>query len=62
MMRWSAIVSRHKIADKLGAKHSMISPTGIHVSNTIDDDFTFIYEDQEVDVSIPLCRNGINYG
>jgi len=50
-------VSRHKIAEKLGAKHSTeISPTAIHVSNTIDDDFTFIYEDQEVDVLIPLLQ------
>ena len=50
-------VSRHKIAEKLGAKHSSeISPTAIHVSNTIDDDFTFIYEDQEVDVLIPLLQ------
>jgi CBS domain-containing protein len=50
-------VSRHKIAEKLGAKHSSeISPTAIHVSNMIDDDFTFIYEDQEVDVLIPLLQ------
>ncbi len=50
-------VSRHKIAEKLGAKHSSeVSPTAIHVSNTIDDDFTFIYEDQEVDVLIPLLQ------
>jgi predicted transcriptional regulator len=50
-------VSRHKMAEKLGAKHSSeISPTAIHVSNTIDDDFTFIYEDQEVDVLIPLLQ------
>jgi CBS domain-containing protein len=50
-------VSRYKIAEKLGAKHSSeISPTAIHVSNTIDDDFTFIYEDQEIDVLIPLLQ------
>jgi len=50
-------VSRHKIAEKLGAKHSSeVSPTTIRVSNTIDDDFTFIYEDQEVDVLIPLLQ------
>jgi len=50
-------VSRHKIVEKLGAKHSSeVSPTGIHVSNTIDDDFTFIYDDQEVDVLIPLLQ------
>jgi CBS domain-containing protein len=50
-------VSRHKIVEKLGAKHSSeVSPTAIHVSNTIDDDFTFIYDDQEVDVLIPLLQ------
>lgn len=47
-------VSRHKMAEKLGAKHSSeVAPTAIHVSNTIDDDFTFIYDDQEIDVLIP---------
>lgn len=50
-------VSRHKIVEKLGAKHSSeVSPTAIHVSNTIDDDFTFIYDDQEIDVLIPLLQ------
>lgn len=50
-------VSRHKMAEKLGAKHSSeVAPTAIHVSNTIDDDFTFIYDDQEIDVLIPLLQ------
>ncbi len=50
-------ISRHKIVEKIGAKHSSeVSPTAIHVSNTIDDDFTFIYDDQEVDVLIPLLQ------
>lgn len=50
-------VSRHKIVEKLGAKHSTeVSPNAIHVSNTVDDDFTFIYDDQEVDVLIPLLQ------
>lgn len=50
-------VSRHKIVEKLGAKHSSeVSPTAIHVSNTIDEDFTFIYDDQEIDVLIPLLQ------
>jgi len=50
-------ISRHKIVEKLGAKHSSeVSPTAIHVSNTVDDDFTFIYDDQEVDVLIPLLQ------
>lgn len=51
-------VSRHKIVEKLGARHSSeVSPTTIHVSNTIDTDFTIIYEDQEVDVLIPLLQS-----
>jgi len=50
-------ISRHKIVEKLGAKHSSeVAPTAIHVSNTVDDDFTFIYDDQEVDVLIPLLQ------
>lgn len=51
-------VSRQKIVEKLGAKHSSeVSPTAIHVSNTIDSEFTIVYEDQEIDVLIPLLQN-----
>lgn len=51
-------VSRQKIVEKLGAKHSSeVAPTAIHVSNTIDTEFTIVYEDQELDVLIPLLQN-----
>ncbi|PWR75626.1 CBS domain-containing protein [Methanospirillum stamsii] len=51
-------VSRQKIVEKLGARHSSeVAPTTIHVSNTIDTEFTIVYEDQELDVLIPLLQN-----
>lgn len=51
-------VSRFKIAEKMGARHSSeVAPTAIHVSNTIDTKFTMVYEDQELDVLIPLLQN-----
>ena len=51
-------VSRQKIVEKLGARHSSeVAPTAIHVSNTIDTEFTIVYEDQEIDVLIPLLQN-----
>ena len=51
-------VSRQKIVEKLGARHSSeVAPTAIHVSNTIDDEFTIVYEDQELDILIPLLQN-----
>ena len=51
-------VSRQKIVEKLGAKHSSeVAPTAIHVSNTIDTEFTIVYEDQDLDVLIPLMQN-----
>jgi len=51
-------VSRQKIVEKLGARHSSeVSPTAIRVSNTIDDEFTIVYEDQDIDVLIPLLQS-----
>ena len=51
-------VSRQKIVEKLGARHSSeVAPTAIHVSNTIDTEFTIVYEDQELDILIPLLQN-----
>lgn len=51
-------VSRQKIVEKLGARHSSeIAPSAIHVSNTIDTEFTIVYEDQELDILIPLLQN-----
>ncbi len=51
-------VSRSKIAEKMGTKHSTeVSPTAIRVSNVIDTDFTIVYEDQEIDVLITLLQS-----
>ena len=52
-------VSRRSIADKLGSKKtSDLSPTAIHVSTVTNDDFTIIYDDQEIDVLIALLQAG----
>ncbi|OPY41409.1 MAG: inosine 5'-monophosphate dehydrogenase [Methanoregulaceae archaeon PtaU1.Bin059] len=50
-------VSRQSVADKLGTKrNSSISPTSIHVANTVEEDFTTVYPDQDLDVVIPLLQ------
>lgn len=50
-------VSRQTVADKLGTKrNSSISPTSIHVANTVEEDFTTVYPDQDLDVVIPLLQ------
>jgi len=52
-------VSRRSIAEKLGSKKtSNIAPTSIHVANVTNDDFTIVYEDQEIDVLIALMHAG----
>ena len=52
-------VSRRSIADKLGSKKtSDLAPTAIHVANVVNDEFTIIYEDQEIDVLIALLQAG----
>jgi len=52
-------VSRRSIAEKLGSKRtSNIAPTSIHVSTLANDDFTIVYEDQEIDVLIALLQSG----
>ncbi|MCQ8893694.1 MAG: CBS domain-containing protein [Methanolinea sp.] len=51
------IVSRQSVADKLGTKrNSTISPTSIHVASTVEEDFTTVYPDQDLDVVIPLLQ------
>jgi len=51
-------VSRQSVADKLGTKkNSTISPTSIHVASTVEEDFTTVYLDQDLDVVIPLLQN-----
>lgn len=53
------MVSRRSIADKLGSKKtSDLAPTAIHVANVVNDEFTIIYEDQEIDVLIALLQTG----
>ncbi len=50
-------VSRQSVADTLGTKrNSSISPTSIHVANTVEEDFTTVYPDQDLDVVIPLLQ------
>ncbi|MDI9632486.1 MAG: CBS domain-containing protein [Methanolinea sp.] len=50
-------VSRQKVAEKLGTKrNSSISPTSIHVASTVEEDFTTVYPDQDLDVVIPLLQ------
>jgi len=50
-------VSRETVAEKLGTKrNSSISPTSIHVANTVEEDFTTVYPDQDLDVVIPLLQ------
>ncbi len=50
-------VSRKTVAEKLGTKrNSSISPTSIHVANTVEEDFTTVYPDQDLDVVIPLLQ------
>jgi len=52
-------VSRRRIAEKLGSKKtSDLSPAAIHVSNLVNDDFTIVYEDQEIEVLIALLQAG----
>ncbi|MBN1166655.1 MAG: CBS domain-containing protein [Methanospirillaceae archaeon] len=50
-------VSRFCVAEKLGTKrNSDLSPTAIRVANAIDEDFTIIYEDEDLDILIPLLQ------
>lgn len=50
-------VSRKSVAEKLGTKrNSSMSPTSIHVANTVEEDFTTVYPDQDLDVVIPLLQ------
>ncbi len=50
-------VSRHAIAEKLGSKqNSGIAPTAIHVASVVDEEFTSVYPDENVNVLIPLLQ------
>jgi predicted transcriptional regulator len=51
-------VSRMAIAEKLGTrKNSVVSPTSIHVANSVEEDFTTVYPDQDLDVLVPLLQH-----
>jgi predicted transcriptional regulator len=50
-------VSRQSVAESLGTRrNSAISPTSIRVANTVEEDFTTVYPDQDLDVLIPLLQ------
>lgn len=50
-------VSRKTIAETLGSKkNSNKSPASIHVANSVEEDFTSVYLDQDLDVLIPLLQ------
>ncbi len=50
-------VSRHAIADKLGSKQNTdLAPTAIHVASVVEEDFTSVYPDENINVLIPLLQ------
>ncbi len=50
-------ISRHTIAETLGSKkNSGLAPTAIHVSNSVEEEFTPVYPDQTLDVVVPLLQ------
>jgi predicted transcriptional regulator len=51
-------ISRRTIAETLGSKkNSALSPSSIHVSNSMEEDFTTVYPDQDIDVIVPLLQH-----
>jgi len=50
-------VSRKSVAEKLGTRrNSAISPNSIHVASTVEEDFTTVYPDQDIEILIPLLQ------
>ncbi|HSQ94168.1 MAG TPA: CBS domain-containing protein [Methanoregula sp.] len=50
-------VSRKTIAEKLGRKQNASKvPTAIHVANVVEEDFTTVYPDENVNILIPLLQ------
>lgn len=50
-------VSRKSVAEKLGTRrNSAISPNSIHVANTVEEDFTTVYPDQDIEILAPLLQ------
>jgi predicted transcriptional regulator len=51
-------ISRRTIAESLGSKkNSSLSPSSIHVANSLEEDFTTVYPDQDIDVLVPLLQH-----
>jgi predicted transcriptional regulator len=51
-------ISRRMIAETLGSKrNSALSPSQIHVANSMAEDFTTVYPDQDLDVLVPLLQH-----
>ena len=51
-------ISRRTIAETLGSKkNSSLSPSSIHVANSLEEDFTTVYPDQDIDVLVPLLQH-----
>jgi predicted transcriptional regulator len=50
-------VSRHAIAAKLGSRqNSGLAPTAIHVASVVEEEFTSVYPDENINVLIPLLQ------
>jgi predicted transcriptional regulator len=50
-------ISRRTIAETLGSKkNSGLSPTAIHVANSVEEEFTPVYPDQTINVVVPLLQ------
>lgn len=51
-------IARKTIAETLGTRRNAnISPSSIHVANSVEEDFTSVYADQDLDVLIPLLQH-----
>ena len=51
-------VSRKAIAEKLGSKqNSSIVPAAIHVASVVEEDFTSVYPDENVNILVPLLQH-----
>ena len=50
-------VSRQAIAQKLGSRqNSDLAPTAIHVASVVEEDFTSVYPDENVNILVPLLQ------
>ena len=50
-------VSRQAIAEKLGSKqNSELAPNAIHVASVVEEDFTSVYPDENINILVPLLQ------